>query len=81
MTGQTLAHYQVLEKLGAGGMGAVYRARDTRLERDVTIKVLTPAFAQPLAALLSACRVGTRGGSRRVSTRQALACATLHDRR
>jgi serine/threonine protein kinase len=44
LIGRRLGVYQVLAPLGAGGMGEVYRARDTRLQRDVAVKVLPPAF-------------------------------------
>jgi serine/threonine-protein kinase len=40
MVGRTVAHYQLTDKLGAGGMGEIYRAQDTRLSRTVAIKVL-----------------------------------------
>ena len=43
--GTTLTHYEILAPIGAGGMGEVYRARDTRLEREVAIKVLPEHFA------------------------------------
>ena len=51
MIGRTISHYRVTAKLGEGDMGTVYRATDTRLNRDVAIKVLPEAFAQDIARM------------------------------
>src|ERR1700724_2280332 len=44
--GDRLGHYEIVAPIGVGGMGEVYRARDTKLKRDVAIKVLPEAFAR-----------------------------------
>src|SRR6266478_7967523 len=74
MIGRTLGHYRIVEKIGAGGMGVVYRARDERLNRDVALKVL------PVEMLAEATAVKSfREEAQALSKLNHPNIATIHD--
>ena len=72
--GARLGPYEILSALGAGGMGEVYKARDTRLERDVAVKVLPAALTDSTPA-----RERFQREARAVAALQHPNICTLHD--
>lgn len=50
ISGRTLGHYRLLERIGEGGMGIVYRARDKHLEREIALKLLPPSIVRDESA-------------------------------
>jgi len=66
MIGKAISHYKILEKLGAGGMGTVFKAQDTKLDRFVALKFLPPHLSQDEEAR-SASSTRPRGARMRTS--------------
>jgi serine/threonine protein kinase/Tfp pilus assembly protein PilF len=56
MIGETISHYRIIQKIGAGGMGEVYRAHDDQLKRDVAIKILNAKFSADAHAKINLLR-------------------------
>jgi serine/threonine protein kinase len=74
MIGKTISHYKILEKLGGGGMGIVYKARDQKLDRLVALKFLPPELTRNTEA-----RDRFAAEAKAVSSLQHANICTIHD--